>query len=130
MLRDYTEKELTNQDLSELIAILERAEDVIEIKSKSIKQLAISRLQNNQMIPGYGMIQKFGDRKWKEGVTAESVKMMTGIDLMKSEMMSPNQAEKAGVNKKLTEQLTMKPSKGFEITKINVTEQADKLFNK
>lgn len=130
VMRDYTEKELTNQDLSDLIGILERAEDVIDIKAKSIKQLAVSRLQNNQMIPGYGMIQKFGDRKWKDGVNAESVKMMTGVDLMKSEMMSPNQAEKAGVNKKLTEQLTMKPSKGFEITKMNVTEQADKLFNK
>lgn len=130
VLRDYTEKELTNQDLSELIGIIERAEDVIEIKSKSIKQLAVSRLQNNQMIPGYAMMQKFGDRKWKEGVTAEAVKMMTGIDLMKTEMMSPNQAEKAGVNKKLTEQLTMKPSKGFEITRVNTTEQANKLFNK
>jgi len=130
VMSDYTEKELTNQDLADLISILERAEDVIEIKAKSIKQLAVSRLQNNQMIPGYGMIQKFGDRKWKDGVTAESVKMMTGVDLMKSEMMSPNQAEKAGVNKKLTEQLTIKPSKGFEITKMNVTEQADKLFNK
>ena len=82
------------------------------------------------MIPGYAMMQKFGDRKWKDGVTAEAVKMMTGIDLMKSEMMSPNQAEKAGVNKKLTEQLTIKPSKGFEITKVDVTEQANKLFNK
>lgn len=130
VMSDYTEKELSNQDLSDLIGILERAEDVIEIKAKSIKQLAVSRLQNNQMIPGYGMVQKFGDRKWKDGVTAESVKMMTGVDLMKTEMMSPNQAEKAGVNKKLTEQLTMKPSKGFEITKINITEQADKLFNK
>lgn len=130
VLRDYEEKELTNEDIAKLVSIIERAEDVIEIKSKSIKQLAINRLQNNQVIPGYGIAQKFGDRKWKDGVTAETIKMMTGFDIMKSDMMSPNQAEKAGINKKLTEQLTIKANKGFDLTKINVNEQANKLFNK
>lgn len=128
--RDYEEKELTNDDVAKLIAIIERAEDIIEIKSTSIKQLAMSRLQNNQVIPGYGMVQKFGDRAWKPGITAETIKMMTGVDITKVDMMSPAQAEKAGLNKKMVAQIAVKPPKGFEIKKVNINEQADKLFNK
>lgn len=130
VLRDYEEKELTNEDVSKLIAIIERAEEVIEIKSTSVKQLAMSRLQNNQVIPGYGMVQKFGDRAWKPGITAETIKMMTGVDITKTDMMSPAQAEKAGLNKKMVAQIAVKPPKGFEIKKVNINEQADKLFNK
>jgi hypothetical protein len=128
--RDYEEKELTNDDIAKLIAIIDRAEEVIEIKSTSVKQLAMSRLQNNQVIPGYGMVQKFGDRAWKPGITAETIKMMTGVDITKTDMMSPAQAEKAGLNKKMVAQIAVKPPKGFEIKKVNINEQADKLFNK
>lgn len=128
VLTDYDEKVLTNEDIVKLLDIIERAEDVIKIKSGSIKQLAMNRIQNNQVIQGYGIVQKYGDRKWKDGVTADTIKAMTGVDVTKIDVMSPAQAEKAGVSKKLTTHLTFKPSRGFELSKVDIQAKAQKLF--
>lgn len=128
ILDDYTEKELTNDDLSHLLDMVDRANEIVKIKHTSLKNLAISKLMNNQIVPSYGMVQKYGDRRWKDGVDATTIKMMTGIDVTKTDIMSPAQAEKAGVNKKLVEQLAIKPSKGFELGRVDINKKADKLF--
>lgn len=127
-LADWDDKALTNEDIASLMKTIERVDEIIKIKKDSIKALAVNRIQNNQVIPGYSMQQKFGDRKWKDGVTAESIKILTGVDVESTKIMSPAQAEKAGLSKKFTASLTMKPMIGTELVKKDITKQIAQLL--
>lgn len=128
VLGEWNEKVLTNAEVAEQYELLQRAHELLELRMKSVEQLAISRIQSNQIIPGYAFEMAFGDRKWKSNVTAESIHALTGVQILKTEIMSPNQAEKAGVSKKLTTHLTEKPSKGVKLVKKNVEEAALKIL--
>lgn len=130
VMSDWTEKPLTNEEVAEQYELLQRAHDLLEIRLKSIEQLAISRIQSNQIVPGYAFEMTYGDRKWKQNVTPESIKALTGIDIVKTDVMSPNQAEKAGVSKKLTAALTEKPAKGTKLVKKDIAAEAAQILPK
>lgn len=129
-LTEWREDVMNNDMISKKLDVLQRASEALKIKQDSLKSLAIMRLQANQIVPGYSYEMKYGDRKWKDGVTAEAIKIMTGVDVTKVDMMSPNQAEKAGVNKKITSQLVTKAVKGVDLVKKDITEEAKKIFKK
>lgn len=128
VLTDWQDRTLTDKEIAEQLDIISRAEELFEIKAKAIKDLAIHRIQNGGVIQGYSYQMKYGDRKWRDGVSAKSIKMLTGVDIMKTEMMSPAQAEKAGVNKRFVEGLVMKPSKGLDLVKTDLTNKAAETF--
>ena len=130
VLCDWNEKPLTNAEVAEQYELLQRAHELLELRLKSVEQLAVSRIQNNQIVPGYSFEMSYGDRKWKSNVTAESIQALTGVSIMKTDMMSPNQAEKAGVNKKLTAVLTEKPAKGPKLVKKDLSAEANKILPK
>ena len=130
VLTEWSEKTLTNEEVAEQYELLQRASELLELRLKSVEQLAISRIQDNQIVPGYVFEMTYGDRKWKNNVTPESIKTLTGVDVMNTAMMSPNQAEKAGVSKKLTAALTEKPTRGPKLVKKDVTSEATKILNK
>ena len=130
VMSDWTEKPLTNEEVAEQYELLQRAYELLEIRLKSVEQLAISRIQANQIIPGYAFEMTYGDRKWKQNVTPESIKALTGIDIVKTDVMSPNQAEKAGVSKKLTAALTEKPAKGTKLVKKDIAAEAAQILPK
>lgn len=130
VLCEWSEKPLTNEEVAEQYELLQRAHELLELRLKSVEQLAISRIQANQIIPGYAFEMTYGDRKWKSNVTPESIHALTGVTITKTEMLSPNQAEKAGVSKKLTSVFTEKPAKGVKLVKKDVAEEANKILPK
>lgn len=124
VLTEWSEKPLTNEEVAEQYELLQRAHELLELRLKSVEQLAVSRIQANQIIPGYAFEMSYGDRKWKSNVTPESIQALTGVSVIKTEMLSPNQAEKAGVSKKLTAALTEKPAKGVKLVKKDIAAEA------
>lgn len=127
---DWQDKPLSNEDLSYQMKIVERAKEFLDLKEKSLKQLATMRLQAGEVIPGFAFEMELGDRKWKEGVTPATIKAMCGVDPQELIMLSPNKAEKAGVPKKLVSHLTEKANKGMKIVKKDLTGEAIKLLPK
>ena len=130
VLTEWNEKPLTNEEVAEQYELLQRAHELLELRLKSVEQLAISRIQANQIVPGYAFEMSYGDRKWKSNVTPESIQALTGVNVIKTEMLSPNQAEKAGVNKKLTAALTEKPAKGVKLVKKDIAAEAMNILPK
>lgn len=132
VMEDWNERELQGKDISQMLASFERAADLIKIKHESLKNLAIMKLQSNQDIPGYSYKQKFGDRAWKEGVSADSLKALSGgINVLEEpKLMSPSKAEKAGVSKKLVAQLIYKPMTGVDLIKSDTLKEAQQVFQK
>jgi len=128
VMQDWEDKELTNDELSDLLATYENIKSLVDIKGKSLQNLAIARLQKGQVINGYAYEQKFGDRKWRDDVDPSLIQMMTGIDIIKPTVLSPAQAEKAGVHKSIIAGMVTKPSKGLDLVKSNNLEKARKIF--
>ena len=90
--------------------------------------MAVDRLNNNGLIPYYSIKKSYGNRTWGKGVNAEFIEMMTNIDINQSKMLSPAQAEKKGVNKKLVEQLTKRFEKAPKLERGDTTELGNKIF--
>lgn len=130
VMNEWQQDILSNAEISKQLALIEKVQDIMKIKADSLEQLAIMRLQNNQAIPGYAFETELGDRKWKDGTTAETIKILTGFDATKLDMLSPNQAEKAGLNRKFVAQLTERASKGRSLVKKDIVEEAKLILPK
>jgi hypothetical protein len=128
---EWDEKELTNEDINKMLVMFDRVNELIKIKYESLQNLAIGKLQKNEVIGDYSYEPKYGDRTWKDGVSVESIKAMTGIDISKNDIMSPNQAERAGLSKKYTAALTFKKNTGVKLVKSsNTLKKAQEVFKR
>lgn len=129
-MTEWSQDTLSNNEIGMQLKQLQRVQEILKIKQSSLEQLAIMRSQNGQPIPGWSYEMEYGDRKWKPGVTVETIKILTGKDITKTEMMSPNQAEKAGLNRRFIAELCEKSSKGLKLVEKNIVEEAIKILPK
>lgn len=123
-------KSISNEHLAERLQTIERAISLLNQTKKIYEEDASYRIAHGQLINGYIREQSFSNRVWKSYVTAELIKVITGIDLSEKGMISPAQAEKIGFPSEYIELFTERISKGSKLTKINVNKKAEKLFGK
>lgn len=119
---------LTEKEIADQIDHIKRAEEVLKIKLDSLMELGTARIRAGKIIPGYVQTNKYGHREWKQGVNADTVKVMTGLDVQETVLMSPAKVEKMGLKKKLLEQLTTTKITGVRLEKKNSTEVGNKIF--
>ncbi len=96
---EFTQDAIDESELARQLDHVARAQEVIKIKGDSLNELAISRLKAGKLVPGYTTENRLGDRKWKNGVSPEVIKTLTGKDVVEQVMLSPAKAEKIGVPK-------------------------------
>lgn len=125
---EFVQDQLNEQEISNQLDQIKRAEEVIKIKKDSLEQLGVSRIKQGKLIPNYVQTPKYSNRSWKNGITANSIKMMTNIDVTEMTFMSPAKAEKAGVSKELVSQLTEMKMNGMKLEKTNATDIGNKIF--
>lgn len=119
---------ITNDELSKLITILETAGDRIESKLDALKDLAFNRLKQGQIVTGYGLEQGLGNTQWKKFVTPEMLQALTGQDLTTKKLITPTQA-KAKVPAAIIENLAERPRTGVKLRKMDAHKQATAIFN-
>ena len=129
LTHDFMQDNITNEELSFQLDLITRMNDVLKVKNDSIKALAVSRIKEGVIIPGYMTENSYGDRKWKSDVNPDVVKALTGKDIIKKEMLSPAQAEKIGVPKDFVAQLVDRHFLGQKLVKKDAGKIADKIFN-
>jgi hypothetical protein len=125
---EFSQDSITNEELSRQLDQISRYEEVIKIKKDSLTELGSIRIKKGEIIPGYIQTQKFGHRTWKASVSPEAIKIITGIDVMESTMMSPTKAEKIGVPKELVKSLASRSLAGVKLEKKNATDVGNKIF--
>lgn len=125
---DFRQDNLTNEEIAKQLDQAKRAAEVIKIKLDSLEQLGTDRIKKGQIIPGYIQTNKYTQREWKHGVTAESLKTMTGKVVIETSMISPAKAEKMGISKKLVEQLSSSRPTGVKLEKKNASVVGNKAF--
>lgn len=105
----------------------------LELKASAIQdgleEVLKCRMKSGERFKGLQLKPKVGNRKWSvpENVVKFTAEM-NGIDITEKYVMSPNKAEKAGLDKEITKQLTKRESKGFDIEIID-SEKMGKVFN-
>lgn len=130
IIHDFVQDDISDEELSFQLDLYNRMKEIFKVRKDSLEQLAVDRLNNNRLIPNYSTKQSFGNRAWQKGIDADYIKMMTGKDVTKVAMLSPAQAEKAGVNKKLVEQLTKRFEKAPKLARVDTTKLGDEIFGK
>ena len=125
---EFYQDRLNNDEISRQLDQAKRAEEAIKIKKDSLVELGASRIKAGQIIPGYIQVDKFSNRKWNNGISPESIKMMTGKNVIETNFMTPAKAEKAGVSKKLVKQLTSTQRVGVKLEKKDSSDVGNKIF--
>lgn len=125
---EFTQDSIDERTLADQLDHINRAEEVIKIKKDSLNQLAVQRVAAGKIIPGYITEQTFGDRSWKDGISPEVIKILTGKSVIETKMLSPAKAEKAGVPKEFIKDLVNRRFLGQKLVKKDATAVANKIF--
>lgn len=102
------------------LIMLERAEEAIKIRKKALDELATHRIKNGEHVAHWTLKNSLSNRKWLDGITADVVKSMSGVDVSDVGIITPSQAEKRGVNKSVIESLTERKSTGFKLVRQDI----------
>lgn len=124
---DTYHEDLTALQISYELELLERAEHALKVRLDAMKSLATSK----GGVPGWAMKNTYGNRKWVEGADADTLAILGGVDaekLKKPSLVTPAQAEKAGVPKEVVASWTERPSRGFNLVRADTDEDAKQLF--
>lgn len=119
---------LTDDELSSRRDTVSRAIALLKQTEKAYDDQLIHRLKNGHIIKNYGYETDYTNRVWKEGVTPQLMKMITGKDLTKPQLITPRQAEQAGVTSETIAPFTERRSKGMKLIRVSADKKAKKLF--
>ena len=125
---EFYQDSITEDELSRQLDQIKRAEEVIKIKKDSLTELGVLRVKQGKIIPGYIQEKSYGNRTWRDGVSPESIRMMTGKNAIQESFMTPAKVEKLGVPRELINQLSEKQFKGNKLVKKDATEIGNKIF--
>ena len=121
--------QIDNANLSSQLDHLKRAAVMLKDLEKAYTELALYRVKGGDIVPNYGIESELTNRNWKENLTPEFVEALTGKDLTKKQLITPAQAEKAGVSKEVVAALTERHNKGVKLVRVDADAKARKLFN-
>lgn len=121
--------QIDNDNLSFQLDHLKRASAVLKDLEKAYGELALYRVKQGQIVPNYSTEAELTNRNWKENLTPEFVQALTGKDLSKKQLITPAQAEKAGVSKEVVAALCERHNKGVKLVRVDADTKAKKAFN-
>lgn len=118
--------DIDNDALAFQLDQLERAAAHLKNLDKATRELATYRLKQGQIVQNYGLETELTNRAWRDEITPEFMQMMTGLDLTKKQLITPAQAEKAGVPKEVVASFTERHNKGVKLVRIDADAKARK----
>ncbi len=127
---EFVQDEIDEKTLAAQLDQVSRATEIIKIKKDSLEQLAALRIKDGKVIPGYTSEDRYGDRSWKDYVTPDVIETLTGKKVLQQTMLSPAQAEKAGVPKDFIKALVDRKFIGQRMVKKDAATVAERIFGK
>ena len=124
----FVQDTLSDEVLSAQLDMIGRIEDLVKTRKGSLEQLAVSRIKEGKLIPGYACTESYGHRKWKSNIKPEVIEALTGVNVLEQVMVSPAKAEKLGVPKDIMKQMAESPSLGAKLKRVATKEMGNKIF--
>jgi hypothetical protein len=107
---------------------LERAETMIKLRRGALEDEAKARIQRGDAIPGWWVKESLGNRAWLDGLNAETIEAMTGVDVTKRDIITPAEAERRGIDPAVVKTLTDRPPRGFKLCRSDGDTEAKRAF--
>jgi hypothetical protein len=114
--------------LGQELEILERAQERLKDRVEALHELVKHRITSGQIVPGYALERQYANTRWKSAVTAEMVKLLTGVDISKPGMITPTQAKAKGVTPTVLESLAERPMTGAKLVRADADSLARRLL--
>lgn len=127
---EFTQDQIDEAELARQLDHVARAQEVLKIKLDSLNELATSRIKGGKIIPGYVTESRYGDRKWKGGISPEVIEVLTGKKVVEQVMLSPAKAEKLGVPKDFVNGLVDRQFLGQRLVRKDAGKLGDAIFGK
>jgi len=121
---------IDNEGLTFFLDHTKRGLEILTQAHKAYSEMALHRLKEGQIVQGYGLENELSNRQWKDGINVETMQMLTGKNLGKPQLITPNQAVKAGLTEDIVNSLCERVSKGSKLVKMDANAKAKKLFKK
>lgn len=121
---------INNDDLARHLDMIKSAKDHLKASEDTLLELANHRVKSGQKITNYFLETTYGNRAWSGYVNVDIMKALTGKDLSKPGLITPAQAEKAGVPKEVVASLTYRPQTGIKLVREDTNNRAKRLLEK
>lgn len=129
-LGTWVQDNMSNEQLASQLVLAERATELLKIRIDSLNQLGVIRVRAGAVIPGRGIKETYGHRKWKKVVDPKAFKILTGVDITETTVMSPAKVEKLGVPEHFIDMLAERPFNGAKLVPMDTAAAAEKVFGK
>lgn len=127
---DVYDANLGNEDLSFMLDQMKRGIEILSENLKAYEEQAVYKIKDGEIIKNYNMVSELTNKIWKKGMTTVILKILTGVDLSKNDVVTPAQAKKLGVAEDVIESLTERIQKGFKLVRVDADKQAKKILGK
>ncbi len=124
----FNQNDLSLEEMGHLLRTYERVKDIFKIRMESLQEEAKERLTKGENIPGYSLTKQYGHRKWRKDLDAETIKLLTGVDMNKTVLKSPAELEREKVDQTLIDSLSEKEFKGYLLSSVDAATIANKVF--
>lgn len=119
--------DVSDEELSFRLDQLNRAIKLLEQSEKAYSEQAAHRLKNGKIINNYALVSDLANTSWKESVTPELMKILTGKDVSETKLISPAKA-KTILGEEFVSDWTERKTKGKKLTRISANARAKQMF--
>lgn len=120
--------EIDNSVLSFQLDQIARASEMLKNLQSAYSDLAMARIKDGEIVANYAVERGVSQYKWPEWATPEVLKVMTGRDLTKKDLVTPAQAIKQGVSKDFVESVRTRHETSPKLVRIDANKKASKMF--
>lgn len=114
--------------ITEQYTLFERAEQMIKIGKEAREELISHRIKHGEVFEGYSLERRYGQRRWKTGLTGKALSLASGVDLVKDAAVTPAEAIRRGVPKEAVEALVDRPMLDPKLKRIDADAKARAVF--
>lgn len=102
--------DLPPQALGLELAYLQRAAELLKQRIAGLEEQATATLQQGTAVPGWHIKSKPGRERWKAGTNVAALGQLYGVELTKTEPITPTQARKKLPDAALLDPMTERPT--------------------
>lgn len=122
--RASSARKMSPQEVSNQLAFIELAEDVLKGLKRATHAEANARMDAGERFPGWGRERGWGNRKFR--VEPDMVKLFTGIDPLSGKPCTPAELERRGADPDILKLITVTPQTKAKLTPISTEDIAKK----
>lgn len=108
--------------------VIRRAQSVLKSRLEALEEMALHRIKQGEIIQDHCAEIQYTNRNWKPGLNADLVKILTNVDVSKPGMLTPAQAEKAGISEATMKSLTERRQAGVKLVKVSANKRVNQIF--